>query len=313
MDTMMAVRSHTRGGPETLVYEEAPMPVAAAGEVLVEVHAAAITFDELLWDETWRDANGNDRIPIIPSHEVSGVVVAVGDGAARLAVGDEVYGRIDFNRDGAAAEYAAVPEADLAVRPRTVGHVEAAALPLAALTAWQALVDHGQVSSGDHVLVLGGSGGVGSYAVQLAHILGATVSATARGSDLSTVVELGADLALDYASAPEENLLQPADVVIDTVGSPALERAIDLVKPGGRLVTLSAPPADSLTAGRDITATFFVVGPDHDALAHLAALVDDGSLKPIVAGVFPLSAGRTAYEEGRTLHRPGKTVYSVRP
>jgi NADPH:quinone reductase-like Zn-dependent oxidoreductase len=313
MTTMQALRAHTRGGPETLVFETAPAPVAGPGEILVEVHAAAITFAEFTWDETWQNADGSYRTPIIPSHEVSGVVAAVGEGVTEFAVGDEVYGRIRFDRDGAAAEYVAMEVADAALRPRSVGHVESAALPLAALTAWQALVDHARVQPGEHVLVTGASGGVGVYVVQLARILGATVSATARGSDLDLVLDLGADLVIDYANATDQNVLEAADVVIDTVGGPVLERSLGLVKPGGRFVTLSAPPAPELTEGRDVTAMFFVVGPDPAELRRIAELVDDGSLRPIVAQTFPLAEGRSAYEQGPQLHRPGKTVLVVRP
>src|SRR6478609_9671279 len=148
MSDMAALRAHRRGGPEVLVVERAPIPVPAADEVLVEVHAAAITFDELTWDETWlRD--GVDRTPIIPSHEVSGVVTGTGPDVADIAVGDEVYGLIPFDRDGAAAEYVAVPAHYLAVRPTTCSHVAAAALPLAGLTAWQAVVEHAAVQPGE--------------------------------------------------------------------------------------------------------------------------------------------------------------------
>jgi NADPH:quinone reductase-like Zn-dependent oxidoreductase len=313
MSTMQALRAHTRGGPETLVFEEAPVPVAGPGEILVEVHAAAITFAEFTWDETWQNADGSDRTPIIPSHEVSGVVAAVGDGVTEFAAGDEVYGRIRFDRDGAAAEYVVMEVEDAAIRPRSVGHVESAALPLAALTAWQALVDHARVQPGEHVLVRGASGGVGVYVVQLARILGASVSATARGSDLGLVLDLGADLVIDYADATDDNVLELADVVIDTVGAPSLARAFELVKPGGRLVTLTAPPPPELTEGRDVTATFFVVAADPGELRRIAELVDDGSLRPVVAQTFPLAEGRAAYEEGPRLHKAGKTVLVVRP
>jgi NADPH:quinone reductase-like Zn-dependent oxidoreductase len=308
---MKALRAHRRGGPEVLVFEDAPLPTRAPGEVLVEVHAAAITFAELGWDETWRDASAADRTPIIPSHEVSGVVIEA-DESARLKVGDEVYGRIDFNRDGAAADFASIRQDDLALKPRSIGHVEAAALPLAAMTAWQALVDHAKVQPGEHVLVLGASGGVGVYVVQLAREFGATVSATARGTDLGLVVQLGAQLAIDYAKATDENVLQPADVVIDTVGGATLERAADLVKPGGRLVTLSAPPPPSF-ANRDFSATFFVVEANPGELAQIAEVVDAGRLRSIVAATFPLESGRRAFEDGPRLHKPGKTVLVVRP
>jgi hypothetical protein len=167
-DTMMALRAHARGGPEQLVYEAAPVPVPGPGEALVAVHAAAITFAELSWDPSWTTRDGRDRTPVIPSHEVSGTVAGLGPGpgADGLTVGEEVYGLIDFDRDGAAAEYVTVPAAHLAARPRSVSDEEAATLPLAALTAWQALVDHAALKPGERVLVQGGAGGVGSYAVR---------------------------------------------------------------------------------------------------------------------------------------------------
>jgi NADPH:quinone reductase-like Zn-dependent oxidoreductase len=158
MAQMTALRAQRRGGPEVFAVEQAPFPVPTTGEVLLAVHPAAITFDELTWQETWvRD--GVDRTPVIPSHEVSGVVAAVADGVAEFSPGDEVYGLIPFNRDGAAAEFVAVPATDLAARPTSVSHVVAAALPLAGLTAWQALVDHAKVQRGEKVLVLGGCHG----------------------------------------------------------------------------------------------------------------------------------------------------------
>ena len=139
-DTMMALRAHARGGAEQLVCEQAPVPAPGPGEALVAVHAAAITFAELTWDLSWTTRDGRDRTPVIPSHEVSGTVASLGPGADGLAVGDEVYGLIDFDRDGAAAEFVTLPAAHLAARPRSVSHAHAATLPLAALTAW--LADH---------------------------------------------------------------------------------------------------------------------------------------------------------------------------
>ena len=155
MDTMMALRAHARGGPEQLVYEQAPRPAACLGEALLAVHAAGITFDELTWDQSWTTRDGADRTPAIPAHEVSGTVVATGPGTSGLAPGDAVFALIDFDRDGAAAEYVTVPASALAARPRSVSDTEAATLPLAALTAWQALVDHAGLARGERVLVQG--------------------------------------------------------------------------------------------------------------------------------------------------------------
>ena len=193
MGTMMALRAHARGGPEQLVYEQAPAPAAGPGEVLVAVHAAAITFAELTWDLSWTTRDGKDRTPVIPSHEMSGTVTGLGDGVVGLAVGDEVIGLIDFDRDGAAAEYVAVPAGSLAAKPPSVSHEQAATLPLAALTAWQALADHAALQPGEQVLVQGGAGGVGIFAVQLAAILGGHVTATGRSTDAGFVRDLGAE------------------------------------------------------------------------------------------------------------------------
>ena len=187
MGTMMALRAHARGGPEQLVYEQAPAPAAGLDEALIAVHAAAITFAELTWDLSWTTRDGTDRTPVIPSHEMSGTVTGLGVGVAGLAVGDEVIGLIDFDRDGAAAEYVVMPAASLSAKPNSVSHVEAATLPLAALAAWQALADHAALEPGEQVLVQGGAGGVGIFAVQLAAILGGHVTATGHGTDAGLV------------------------------------------------------------------------------------------------------------------------------
>ena len=188
----MALRAHARGGPEQLVYEQAPVPVPGPGEALIAVHAAAITFAELTWDLSWTTKDGRDRTPVIPSHEMSGTVAGIADGVTNVTVGDEVCGLIEFDRDGAAAEYVTVPAGELAAKPRSVSHADTATLPLAALTAWQALVDYAAVEPGEQVLVTGGAGGVGAFAVQLAAILGAQVSATGRARDADYVRSLGA-------------------------------------------------------------------------------------------------------------------------
>jgi NADPH:quinone reductase-like Zn-dependent oxidoreductase len=289
--------------------------VPGPGEALVAVHAAAITFAELTWDLSWTTKDGKDRTPVIPSHEVSGTVAAIGPGVTGLAAGDEVYGLIDFDRDGAAAGYVTLPAAHLAARPRSVSHAEAATLPLAALTAWQALTDYAALEPGERVLVQGGAGGVGSYAVQLAAILGGIVTATGssrhrdlvRGLGAATFVASGASGAAVYgAAAPAEY-----DVIIDTVGGDVLDASYAMTRSGGRLVTLSAPPSVEKAAARGVHAMFFVVTPDAAELARLAALVDEGSLRPIVSQTFPLAEGRQAFESATRPHPPGKTVLLV--
>lgn len=304
-DTMWALRAHRRGGPEELRFEPAPIPSITADEVLVAVHAAAITFDELLWGETW------ETLPAVPSHECSGVVVAVGEGVTSFVPGDEVYGLVRFDRKGAAAEYVSVPEADLAARPRLVSHVQAAALPLAGLTAWQALFDHARLEPGERLLILGGAGGVGGFATQLGSGAGAEVTVTVRGSAATAeAARLGATTVVDTAHHPLR--IGAFDVVLDTVGGPRSAESYSLTRRGGRFIAVQAPPWARLTAERELTAVFFIVEPDRDQLAALARRVDEGRLAIPVAATFPLSSGREAFES-RGTRGPGKTVLIVRP
>ena len=314
MDTMKAVRAHHRGGPEQLVFEQAPRPESARGEVLVAVHAASITPDELTWEDTWTEQHGpdrRDRTPIIPSHELSGVVATLGPGVAGIEVGDEVYGLIPFVRDGAAAEFVSVPADVLAGKPTTVDHDAAASIPLAALTAWQALVDHATLRAGQQVLVHGAAGGVGSFAVQIAADLGARVTATARAADRAFVRGLGAADVVDYEHDRFENRIADVDVVIDPVGGPTQARSWSVLRPGGVLVSVAAAPDPDQAARRSARGVFFVVEPDRGQLETIAGLVDDDRITPIVDHVMPLAETRAAYESLRTRHRQGKVVLHV--
>jgi NADPH:quinone reductase-like Zn-dependent oxidoreductase len=310
---MKALRAHERGGPEQLVLEDAEIPIRGPGEVLVAVHAAAITLTELLWDLSWQTRDGADRTPVIPSHEVSGVVAGLGEAVDSLAVGDEVYGLVDFDRNGAAAEFVTVPASALAAKPANASHVEAASLPLAALTAWQALVDHADLRPGERVLVHGGAGGVGVFGVQLAAHLGAHVIATDLPANEAFVRSLGAAEFLDFTTQRFDDELSGLDVVLDAVGGETLARSYRVLRPGGRLVTLAAPPDQAQAQKYAVHAMFFVVRPDHKELATIAALVDEGSLRPVVADIFPLAEGRTAFESIHGRRRPGKIILLVRP
>ncbi|HEU5333975.1 MAG TPA: NADP-dependent oxidoreductase [Actinocrinis sp.] len=311
-DTMMALRAHARGGPEQLVYEQAPIPGPGPGEVLVAVHAAAITFTELGWDEAWTAPGGEARDVLIPSHEVSGTVAALGPGAAEFSIGDEVYGLVDFDRVGAAAEYVAVPVDALAPKPRAATHAQAAALALAALTAWQALADHAGLASGERVLIHGGAGGVGVYAVQIAAALGAEVIATGSAKRADFVRGLGAARYVSYDDEAFDQVLSGLDVVLDTVGGAVAERSYGVLRPGGRFVTVVAPSSPELADKHDVRADFFIVRPDGGQLARLASLVDAGRLRPVVAQTYPISDGRQAFEAAARPHDPGKFVLIVR-
>jgi NADPH:quinone reductase-like Zn-dependent oxidoreductase len=312
MGSMMALRGHTQGGPEVLVYESAPRPTPGDGEVLVAVHAAAITFAELTWPETWA-SGGVDRTPVIPSHEFSGVVAEVGDGVAGLSVGDEVYGLVPFDRDGAAAEYVSVPVTSVGPRPRTGSHVVAAAAVLPALTAWEALLDHAALQPGQRVLVHGGAGGVGSFVTQLAIALGAGVTCTVHAPDVGYALQLGAERVINIDQESLDAETGVFDVVIDAVGRDVPEALFAALRRGGRLITLQEPPSQELADKYGVTALFFIVTTERHRLARLADMIDTGTLRVSVAATFPLAEGRAAYESGAFRRpRPGKTVLVVR-
>lgn len=305
--TMLALRAQGRGSSEKLIYKQVPLPSPAIGDVLLEVHAASFTPTELDWPSTWVDRAGNARPTPIPAHEVSGTVIALGFGTTGFAVGDEVYGLTDWYRDGAAAGYVAVEARNLAPRPRSLDHVDSAAVPLAGLTAWQALFDHGGLSAGQNVLIHGAGGGVGVFAVQLAHAAGARVVATGRAWAEELVRELGADEFVDTGCRRFEEVAGEVDVVFDLVGGEVQERSWAVVKPGGVLVTVVAPLEQSERRG-----VHFVVEPDRTMLAELARRIDEGEMRPIVGEVFPLEQGREAFEAKRRPGTPGKVVLRVR-
>ncbi len=310
---MKAIRSHTRGGPETLVYEDGPEPRIAAGEALVRVHAAAITPTELTWNSTWTDSNGKDRRPIVPSFEVSGTVERVGAGVPDMKRGEPVYGLLNFWRDGAAAELVAVRAADLAPKPRSLDHVHAAAVPLSGLTAWQALFDHAGVAAGDRVLIHGAAGGVGTFAIQFAHTRGAHVIGTASKRNVAFLEELGADEVVDYSSTRFEDQIRGVDAVIDTVGGDTLDRSWGVLRPGGVLVTIAGDAPEPIAAKYGVRGVSMLVQPNRAQLVEIAGLIDASRVRVVVDAVFPLPRAREAFERGLLGHTRGKLVLQVVP
>jgi NADPH:quinone reductase-like Zn-dependent oxidoreductase len=294
--TMTAVRLHPPGSVDAISIDEVATPTTGAGQALVRVHAAALTRDELEWPL--------DRLPAIPSYELSGVVVDAGD--TPLQTGQAVYGLTDFGRDGVAAEYAAVPAGELNPKPGSLRHVEAAAVPLPGLSAMQGLFDHGRLEENERVLIHGGAGGVGAYAVQLARLHGAHVIATASTDRVETVRELGADEVVD-SSLSDFTTVEPVDLVFDTVGGDRLSRSITVLKPGGRLVSVAEEPPKK----DGIEATFYLVGSRQDQLAELARLADEGSLRVLVSQTYPLREARTAFEHLQHRAGRGKIVITV--
>jgi len=298
--TMRAMRAFS-SDPASLTCQSVPVPDPGPGELLVEVRGTAVTTGELSWPESW---------PAIPCHDLSGVVAAAGERADGWRSGDEVYGLVGFDRPGAAAEYVTAPAADLAPKPASVDHLAAAAVPLGGLTAWQALHEHAQLAAGQHVLVHGGAGGVGAYAVQLAALAGARVTATASARDLAFVAGLGARDVLDYSGRFEDQV-RDVDVVIDLVGGTTTARSWPVMRSGGILVAIAEEPDPGQGGRRDVRSVFFVVRPDGRQLRELAALVDEQQLRPAVSAVFELAALPEAFQAPRAARLPGKVVISV--
>jgi NADPH:quinone reductase-like Zn-dependent oxidoreductase len=303
---MRAVRIHAPGGPEALVVEEAPYPSAANNDVIVRVHAAGFTPGELGWPATWKDRAGHDRAPVIPGHEVSGEVAELGPGTTGLTVGQRVFGLTDWARDGSLAEYAGVEARNLAPLPATIDHAHGAALAMPGLTAWQALFDHGGLLPGQTVLVHGAAGAVGDMAVQLARDAGARVIGTGRERDRATVLDGGAERFAALDSERFEDIAGQVDVVLDAIGGDTLDRSAAVVRPGGTLVSVVAPPRVQPLGAR---AMFFVVEPNRDQLAELARRVRQGRIAPKVGAVRPLSETRDAFQD-RPAGR-GKTIVQV--
>ena len=276
--------------------EEVERPRPGPSQALVRVHAAAITRDELQWPV--------DRLPAIPSYELSGVVVEVGTGVSDVAVGDEVFALTPFDRDGVAADYAAVSAELLVGRPRTLEHAESAAIPLPALSAWQGLFVHGRLAAGQRVLIHGAAGAVGACAVQLARTSGAHVIGTASAASLGLVDGLGAHEVVDGTSRFED-AVEPVDVVFDTVGGERLRRSAAVLRSGGRLVSVAEQPSDG--------GVYFIVEPDRDQLQSIAELADAGTLRAPSVETFPLIAASEAFARSLQPGRRGKVVLIPEP
>ncbi|AXE23101.1 NADP-dependent oxidoreductase [Streptomyces globosus] len=305
---MRAVVVSQWGGPEVLTETEVDRPEPGLGEILVRVHAAGV--NPVDWKTRATGAFVSwDRIPVV-GWDVSGVVEAVGPGVTLYRPGDEVYGMPRFPRQaGAYAEFVTAPARHFARKPASLDHVQAAALPLAALTAWQALVDTAGVTAGQRVLVHAAAGGVGHLAVQIAKARGAYVIGTASAAKHGVLRGLGADELVDYRAEDFAEAVSDVDVVLDALGGEVAERSLRVLKPGGHLVTLLGPDAP---AGADgVRSSFVVVEPDLRGLEEITALVEQGLLKPLVETVLPLEQAAKAHEIGEQGRTTGKIVLTV--
>jgi len=332
--TMKAIRLHRYGGPEVLRYEDAPKPVPSAGEVLVRVHAIGINPPDWYLRDGYSTLPADWRppvpLPAIPGSDISGVVEAVGAGVEGFAVGDAVFGMVRFPSFGASAAYAqyvAAPATDLAHRPAGIDHAQAAAAPMALLTAWQFLVELGHAEpnpfqatphqpaalEGKTVLVNGAAGGVGHLALQVAKTQGARVIAVASSSHEAFLRGIGADDFIDYTQASPEQQLRDVDLVLDTVGGPATGRFLQVLKPGGALYPVYplgfTGQEDAARQGFTVSST--QVRSNGAQLARIAPLLDNGTIRVAIDSSYPLRDAQAAHARAARGHIRGKLVLTV--
>jgi NADPH:quinone reductase-like Zn-dependent oxidoreductase len=296
-------------GP-VLVEGTAPQPQPGPGELLIQVYAVGVTPTELSWYPTSHSKTGEKRTGAVPGHEFSGVIVATGKDVDSFKTGQEVYGMNGWYSDGAMAEYCITMPSSVASKPPRLTHVEAASVPIGALTAWQGLFDRARLQPEERVLVHGGAGGVGVFAIQLARHRGARVIATASERNLHFVSELGAEQVIDYRAARFEETAREMDVVFDTVGGDTLARSWHVLKGGGRMVTVVSE-AENATDNRT-KAAFFIVEPNGEQLAEIGKMLEERRIRPVVDAVVPFSQADITYK-GRVEKRLGcgKMVVAV--
>ncbi len=309
---MKAVRIHEYGGPEVVRYEDAPEPEPGPGEVLVRVHAAGVN------PVDWKTRSGGgqakkigEQFPLVLGWDLSGTVEQVGPEADSWAVGDEVFGLVLFPQPGATfAEYVATPAGELAAKPRALSHVEAAAVPLAALTAWQALFEAGGLGHGQIVLVHAAAGGVGHLAVQLARWKGARVVGTASARNADFLRSLGAE-PVDYTEVRFEDLVSDVDMALDALGGDVMERSLLTLRKGGILVSIRDEPSEEKLEEHGVRAQRVLVRPEGRQLADIASLIEAGDVRPVVNAQYPLSEVNQAFAASEAGHTRGKIVLRV--
>jgi len=307
MERMKAIRIHRYGGPGVLRLEDVLRPTPRSDELLIRVHAASVN----PIDRKIRQGIVTESLPFIPGWDLSGVVEATGSNVTRFKKGDEIYAALNVLRDGAYAEYAIAKEAEVALKPRTLTPVHAAAVPFAGLTAWQALFDQAEVARGQKVLIHGAAGGVGSFAVQFAKAKGAEVLATASGRNQAFLRNLRVEVPIDYETTRFEDVAREVDVVLDTIGGEVQKRSWQAVRKGGVLVSIVQPPSREEAAKAGVRGRLLVHRRSSTQLVEIAKLVDAGQVKAFVETVLPLSDAQHAHEMIQTGHGRGKIVLRV--
>ena len=306
---MKAIVVHEYGGPEVLKYEDVPRPEPKENEALVRVIAAGVNpVDALIRTGKYAKFFGT-TLPLIPGYDIAGIVEKTGAKITKLKAGDSIYAYVLWG--GGYAEYAVATEGEVTAKPKSLNYVEAAAVPLVALTAWQALIDTAKLSAGQTVLIHGGSGGVGTMAIQIAKARGAKVIATASTSNQELLKQLGADVAIDYTKTKFEDVAKDVDVVLDSVGKDTLARSYGVVRKGGIIATLVAEPDQAELDKHGIRGAAISVKPNASELAEITKLIEEKKIKPVVSQVLPLTEAVKAQEQAATHHTRGKIVLRV--
>ena len=309
--TMKAVVIHEYGGPEVLKYEDVPQPEPKQDQLRIRVIAAGVNPVDGMIRSGMFDKEGRRAFPVILGGDISGVVEKVGSNITKFKSGDPVFAYVSLDNSGGYAQYAVVTEREAAPKPKSLTYVEAAAVPIVALTAWQALIDTAKLKAGQTVLIHGGSGGVGSFAIQIAKAHGAKVIATASTANQELLKQLGADVAIDYTKQNFENVAKDVDVVLDSIGKDTLARSYGVVKKGGIIVSLVARPDPAELEKHGIRGEALSVDPNSDELSEIGKLIDEKKINVIVSQTFPLSEARKAQEQVATGHTRGKIVLKV--
>lgn len=308
---MKAIRIHEFGGPDVLGLEDIEVPQPKADEVLIKVYASSVNPVDGKIVAGEAQAKFPTSFPLTIGWDVSGIIERAGDHVRNFSIGDEVYGRPFPTQNGAFAEYVVIKADEIALKPRSIDHIHAAAVPLAGLTAWQGLFKFGKLEKGQKVLIHGASGGVGSFAVQFAKWKGAEVIGTASADNLAFIKQLGADQAIDHENQRFEEEVQDVDLVLDLIGGETQQRSLAVIKPGGILVTTVAPEFKDEAKEKKIRIESFTAQSYPEDLAQIADLIDNGVVNPVVSAVVNLQDARKAEELSGQHHTRGKVVIKV--
>lgn len=306
--TFQSIRVHNYGGPEQLQLEQFQHPELQAGEVLVRVHAAGVNPID------WKIRQGMlkdfipTQFPYTPGADIAGTIDEIGPDVTEFQIGQAVFGQ---STKGAYTEYAVAAVRSLALKPQALSFDEAAAIPIGATTAWQGLFDHGKLEEGQQVLIQGGAGGVGLFAVQFAKWKGAHVLATASQSNLEFVRGLGAEQVIDYTATSVGNAVHDVDLVYDTVGGESLNSSIQALKQGGTLITIAGPPDEQKAKAKNINVASFSAQINAELLATIAQLIDEGKVKVTLAKIFSLNDAKQAHQLSQSGHGRGRIVLHI--